>query len=192
MVNQWVQFVRQFAEENNISYGCAISEAGPAYRNMKQGGNSKRERIERESMMGEDFDAPIKKVGKTSKNPWITFVKKYSQEKGIKYNEALREIKRLGLYNKSSMNGKGFGDLPDELQEKIGYDMDNNSLDNILKTNKRTNNNNGMKNELQKRSNKVQTDYQNLMILTGHLESWYNTVMMNLINMNDVDGFKDY
>jgi hypothetical protein len=70
--------------------------------------------------------------------------------------------------------------------------MDNNSLDNILKTNKRTNNNNGMKNELQKRSNKVQTDYQNLMILTGHLERWYNTVMMDLINMNDVDGFKDY
>jgi len=98
MVNQWVQFVRQFAEENNISYGCAISEAGPAYRNMKQGGNSKRERIERESMMGEDFDAPIKKVGKTIKNPWITFVKKYSQENGIKYNEALREIKLLGLY----------------------------------------------------------------------------------------------
>ena len=192
MVNQWVQFVRQYAKDNNISYGCAISEAGPAYRNMKQGGDTRRERVEIESMMGEDFDAPIKKVGKTSKNPWITFVKKYSQEKGIKYNEALREIKRLGLYNKSSMNGKGFGDLPDELQEKIGYDMDNNSLDNILKTNKRTNNNNGMKNELQKRSNKVQTDYQNLMILTGHLESWYNTVMMDLINMNDVDGFKDY
>ena len=192
MVNQWIQFVKEFAKENNISYGCAISEAGPAYRIMKLGGNSKREKNERESMTGEDFDAPIKKVGKTSKNPWITSVKKYSQEKGIKYNEALREIKRLGLYNKSSMNGKGFGDLPDELQEKIGYDMDNNSLDNILKTNKRTNNNNGMKNELQKRSNKVQTDYQNLMILTGHLESWYNTVMMDLINMNDVDGFKDY
>ena len=192
MVNQWVQFVKEFAKENNISYGCAISEAGPAYRSMKQGGNSKREKNERESMTGEDFDAPIKKVGKTSKNPWITFVKKYSQEKGIKYNEALREINRLGLYNKSSMNGKGFGDLPDELQEKIGYDMDNNSLDNILKTNKRTNNNNGMKNELQKRSNKVQTDYQNLIILTGHLERWYNTVMMDLINMNDVDGFKDY
>ena len=110
----------------------------------------------------------------------------------MKPKDAIKEIKRLGLYTNSSMSGKGFGDLPDELQEKIGYDMDNNSLDNILKTNKRTNNNNGMKNELQKRSNKVQTDYQNLMILTGHLESWYNTVMMNLINMNDVDGFKDY
>ena len=98
MVNQWVQFVRQYAKDNNISYGCAISEAGPAYRNMKQGGDTRRERVEIESMMGEDFDAPIKKVGKTSKNPWITFVKAYSQENGIKYNEALREIKRLGLY----------------------------------------------------------------------------------------------
>jgi len=43
MVNQWVQFVRQYARENNISYGCAISEAGPAYRNMKQGVDKKEE-----------------------------------------------------------------------------------------------------------------------------------------------------
>ena len=97
MVNQWVQFVRQYAKENNISYGCAISEAGPAYRNMKQGGNSKREKQEMNDMGMEDFDAPMKQVGKTSKNPWITFVKAYSQENGIKYNEALREIKKLGL-----------------------------------------------------------------------------------------------
>ena len=98
MVNQWVQFVRQFAKDTNISYGCAISEAGPAYRNMKRGGDTRRERVEMENMMGEDVDAPKKQVGKTSKNPWITFVKKYSQENGIKYNEALREIKKLGLY----------------------------------------------------------------------------------------------
>jgi len=98
MVNQWVQFVRQYAKENNISYGCAISEAGPAYRNMKQGGNSKREKQEMNDMGMEDFDAPMKQVGKTSKNPWITFVKAYSQENGIKYNEALREIKKLGIY----------------------------------------------------------------------------------------------
>ena len=98
MVNQWIVFVRQYAKDNNISYGCAISEAGPAYRNMKRGGDTRRERVEMENMMGEDVDAPKKQVGKTSKNPWITFVKKYSQENGIKYNEALREIKKLGLY----------------------------------------------------------------------------------------------
>jgi hypothetical protein len=98
MVNQWVQFVKEYARENNISYGCAISEAGPAYRNMKQGGNSKREKQEMENMMGEDFDAPMKQVGRKSKNPWIEFVKDYSRKNGIKYNEALREIKKLGLY----------------------------------------------------------------------------------------------
>ena len=49
MVNQWVQFVRQYAKDNNISYGCAISEAGPAYRNMKK---------ELNEMDMEDFDAP--------------------------------------------------------------------------------------------------------------------------------------
>ena len=93
MVNQWVQFVKEYARENNISYGCAISEAGPAYRNMKQGGNSKREKQEMENMMGEDFDAPMKQVGRKSKNPWIEFVKDYSRKNGIKYNEALKEIK---------------------------------------------------------------------------------------------------
>ena len=31
-------------------------------------------------------------------NPWIEFVKDYSRKNAIKYNEALREIKRLGLY----------------------------------------------------------------------------------------------
>jgi len=62
MVNQWVQFVKEYARENNISYGCAISEAGQAYRKMKQGENSKRERVEMDDMAMEDFDAPEKKV----------------------------------------------------------------------------------------------------------------------------------
>ena len=58
MPNAWVEFVRQYAKENNLSYGCAISEAGPAYRSTKKGGNPKREKEEREEMMGEDFDTP--------------------------------------------------------------------------------------------------------------------------------------
>jgi hypothetical protein len=36
MPNAWVEFVRQYAKDNNLSYGCAISEASPAYRKMKQ------------------------------------------------------------------------------------------------------------------------------------------------------------
>ena len=49
MVNKWVDFVRQYAKENNVSDGCAISEAGQAYRNMKK---------ELNEMGMEDFDAP--------------------------------------------------------------------------------------------------------------------------------------
>ena len=104
MVNPWVVFVKAYAKEHNLSYGCAISEAGVAYRSMKKGGNPKKEKEERGMMMGEDFDAPEelkitfeKRKGK-SNNPGIAFVKQYSQENGIKYNEALREIKLLGLY----------------------------------------------------------------------------------------------
>ena len=112
MGNPWVEFVRQYAKDNNISYGCAISEAGVAYRAMKKGGNPKNEKEERGLMMGEDFDAPkaptkkritVKKSPtptKKSKNPWINFVKTYSQENEIKYNEALKEIQRLNLYEK--------------------------------------------------------------------------------------------
>ena len=40
MPNAWVEFVRAYAKENNLSYGCAISEASPAYRKMKQEKNS--------------------------------------------------------------------------------------------------------------------------------------------------------
>jgi len=68
MPNPWVDFVRQYAKDNNISYGCAISEAGVAYRSMNKGGNPKQEKEERGMMMGEDFDAP--------EEPKITFVKK--------------------------------------------------------------------------------------------------------------------
>ena len=36
MVNQWIMFLRQYAKDNNISYSCAITEAAPAYRKMKE------------------------------------------------------------------------------------------------------------------------------------------------------------
>jgi len=35
MANAWVEFVKQYAKKKNISYGCAISEAGPEYRKLK-------------------------------------------------------------------------------------------------------------------------------------------------------------
>jgi len=45
MVNQWVNFLKNYAKDNNMTYSCAISDksASIAYRNMKQGGNQKEE-----------------------------------------------------------------------------------------------------------------------------------------------------
>jgi len=44
MGNPWIGFVRAFAKENNLFDGCAISEAGVAYRYMKKGGFKERKR----------------------------------------------------------------------------------------------------------------------------------------------------
>ena len=88
MLNQWVQFVRQYAKGNNISYGCAISEAGPAYRNMKQGGNSKIEKEVMEDMAMEDNDAPEKlypyHLYKANKSNHFLFIKKEELSKILK------------------------------------------------------------------------------------------------------------
>ena len=43
MVNQWILFLRQYAKDNNISYSCAITEAAPVYRKMKEEMKNKEE-----------------------------------------------------------------------------------------------------------------------------------------------------
>jgi hypothetical protein len=45
MPNEWVNFLKKYAQENNISYGCAISQASPAYRKMKAEQNQKKQVI---------------------------------------------------------------------------------------------------------------------------------------------------
>ena len=62
MVNQWVDFLKNYAKDNNMTYSCAISDksASVAYRNMKK---------ELNEMDMEDFDAPnIVKIKNKLKN----------------------------------------------------------------------------------------------------------------------------
>ena len=118
MVNQWVEFVKRYAKENNISYGHAIKEAGPAYHSMKK-------------------------------------------------------------------RGKGLNDLPDVLQEKIGDNLDNNSLDNFSNAFTEINRNQNVKDELQRRSNIAQMEFRDSSIKAGQLERRYHTVMMNFLNTSD-------
>ena len=43
MPNEWVNFLKKYAKDNNVSYACAISEASPAYRKMKEEKNQKKQ-----------------------------------------------------------------------------------------------------------------------------------------------------
>jgi len=45
MPNPWVEFVREYAKKNNITYMCAISKAKDEYRAMKEG-KKKVEKVE--------------------------------------------------------------------------------------------------------------------------------------------------
>jgi hypothetical protein len=130
MKNEWINFVRQFAKENNLSYSQAIKEAGPAYRSIKKGG-------------------------------------------------------------KSSLTGKGYGDLPDELVGKIGSYLDNNSFDNLLNTNTETRNK-YTRDELNRREDIVEGEYARLTYVAGHLLRMYHQVMMNFMNTNNSDTFRQY
>jgi len=59
MVNQWVEFVKKFADKNNISYAQAIKETSPAYHQMKKRG--------KKTLRGKGFgDLPEEKQGRIS------------------------------------------------------------------------------------------------------------------------------
>ena len=80
MANEWVEFVEQYAKENNISYSHTLKEAGSAYQSRKKRG-------------------------------------------------------------KSTLRGKGLGDLPDVLHKKIVDNLDDKSLGSLSNTGREFNRN---------------------------------------------------
>ena len=121
MVNEWVEFAKQYAKKNNISYSHALKDAGSAYRSRKKRG-------------------------------------------------------------KSTLRGKGLGDLPNELQKNIVDHMDNKSIGNISNTGKEFNRNEDIQNDLKRR---LKAEYDRLIadaeeiIVQGNLIGewqWLRTV----------------
>jgi hypothetical protein len=107
MANEWVDFVKQYAKENNISYSHALKEAGSAYRSRKKRGKS--------TLRGKGLgDLPSEIIGNIGKNLDNKDLKglsitnrkinndlkaEFSREYGILINEVLDSIQR---YNRSS------------------------------------------------------------------------------------------
>jgi hypothetical protein len=86
MPNQWVDHVKKFAADNNLSYGCALSkpECKETYR-AKYGVSKKLTKKQNIEMMGaEDFDAPnMKLVVKEKKKRRPTLVIEEEPEETI-------------------------------------------------------------------------------------------------------------
>ena len=50
MVNAWVEHVKKYAKENNISYGCAISEAKASYVKVDKKAKENKEKQETDNV----------------------------------------------------------------------------------------------------------------------------------------------
>lgn len=75
MANKWVEFVRDFAKRNNVSYMCAVSKPECKAEYRAKYGNPKKlsQKKEREMMGAQDIDVKppmmirVKKTKKTKK-----------------------------------------------------------------------------------------------------------------------------
>ena len=62
--NPWVEYVRQYALKNNISYGCAISEAVESYRKLKTVKKPSKKSVKKEEPKKEEPKKSVKKLVK--------------------------------------------------------------------------------------------------------------------------------
>ena len=145
MVNEWVEFAKQYAKKNNISYSHALKEAGSAYRSRKKRG-------------------------------------------------------------KSTLRGKGLGDLPNELQKNIVDHMDNKSIGNISNTGKEFNRNEDIQNDLKRR---LKAEYDRLIadaeeikstgqfdrrmaVVANRLETMQNNSLLSTAQRRKAEDLSDY
>lgn len=83
MVNRWVEFVKEYVEierekGNDMTYGCAISLAGPAYRKLYN--------------LPEPKKKPKKKP-KKDVNRWVKHVRKYAKDNNVSYGCAIKDAR---------------------------------------------------------------------------------------------------
>ena len=120
MVNEWVEFVKQYAKENNISYSHTLKEAGSAYQSRKKRG-------------------------------------------------------------KSTLRGKGLGDLPDVLQKNIVDNLDDKSLGSLSNTGREFNRNEYTKKRI------VQVQFTEWSREVADVLREFNPTMRNLLQPWNTD-----
>ena len=93
MPNPWVEFVREYAKKNNITYMCAISKAKDEYRAMKEG-KKKVEKVEPKKVEPKKIEP--KKVIEKKVDPEVQITYGVKKSKPIK--EKVIEKKVVNKY----------------------------------------------------------------------------------------------
>ena len=143
-------------------------------------------------------------------NPWVEFVKQYAEENDISYSQAMKDAgsayrsrKKRG---KSTLRGKGLGDLPNELQKNIVDHMDNKSIGNISNTGKEFNRNEDIQNDLKRR---LKAEYDRLIadaeeikstgqfdrrmaVVANRLETMQNNSLLSTAQRRKAEDLSDY
>lgn len=78
----WIAHVKQYAAEHGMKYGEALKAAKSTYKSEE-----KEEKVEHQKLK------KLKGSHAKKTSPWITHVKKYAAEHGMKYSEALKAAK---------------------------------------------------------------------------------------------------
>ena len=94
----WIQHVKQFQKENNISYKEALSRAAETYTKMEP-------KI-REPKPRSESSGPL--------SSWMSHVKQYASDNNVSYKTAMSEAK--STYKKNEVIGKGFSKFGEGIQ----------------------------------------------------------------------------
>lgn len=113
--NPWIEHVRAFAKANNISYGCAITEAKASYTKKEKPKPEPETFYIGELPLESDKDI-IKSANKYMKEISLQNIKKLF--KGIKDNDTLSETKQSVLLN----YGDQYSNILKKLKKKNASD----------------------------------------------------------------------
>jgi len=117
MGNPWVEFVRQYSKDNNKSYGCAISEAGPAYRAMKQGAQAPKAPTKKRITIKSKNEKAKAEAKEYIENALNYLKKMKDNEDNILNQDEYFKEEYLKWFNKG--NDMSRSDKYEELKEKI-------------------------------------------------------------------------
>lgn len=124
MANRWVQFVKEYASKNNMSYGCAVSKPECKAEYRKKYGDTKKlpQKKERELMGMEDVDVKPKKSVSVKEKKHSLKTMPIDLLKNIASFLGIDDIKHYSMGDTTEEKSKSLRDI---LKTKLIRDLEN-------------------------------------------------------------------